>query len=123
MSWGVKTTCFKAPGVSLGGSGVSIGGVRSLRVHLLQSKGLCRFLLGFPLQFAKYTFLGTNISPPKARLKMRFLFPRWDILVPWRVSESTETFLVLPEVFLLVVIGLKQNTPPCCKYAVWKHLQ
>ena len=26
MSWGVKTTCFKAPGVSLGGSGVSIGG-------------------------------------------------------------------------------------------------
>ena len=31
MSWGVKTTCFKAPGVSLGGSGVSIGGVRSLR--------------------------------------------------------------------------------------------
>ena len=33
MSWGVKTTCFKAPAVSLGGSGVSIGGVRSLRVH------------------------------------------------------------------------------------------
>ena len=33
MSWGVKSTCFKAPGVSLGGSGVSIGGVRSLRVE------------------------------------------------------------------------------------------
>ena len=32
---GVKTTCFKAPGVSLGGSGVSIGGVRSLRVIVL----------------------------------------------------------------------------------------
>ena len=31
MSWGVKTTCLEAPGVSLGGSGVSIGGVRSLR--------------------------------------------------------------------------------------------
>ena len=28
MSWAVKTTCFKAPGVLLGGSGVSIGGVR-----------------------------------------------------------------------------------------------
>ena len=28
---GVKTTCFKGPGVSLGGSGVSIGGVRILR--------------------------------------------------------------------------------------------
>ena len=32
MSWGVKTTCFEAPGVSLGGSGVSIGGVGILRV-------------------------------------------------------------------------------------------
>ena len=32
MSWGVKTTCLEAPGVSLEGSGVSIGGVRSLRV-------------------------------------------------------------------------------------------
>ena len=33
MSWGVKTTCLEAPGVSLGGSGVSIGGVGSLRVE------------------------------------------------------------------------------------------
>ena len=24
MSWGVKTTCFKAPGVSLGGSGSGV---------------------------------------------------------------------------------------------------
>ncbi len=32
MSRGVKTTCLEAPGVSLGGSGVSIGGVGSLRV-------------------------------------------------------------------------------------------
>ena len=31
MSWGVKITCFEAPGVSLGGSGVFIGGVRILR--------------------------------------------------------------------------------------------
>ena len=31
MSWGVKTTCFEAPGVSLGGSGVSIGGVKIVR--------------------------------------------------------------------------------------------
>ena len=31
MSWGCQVaTCFKAPGVSLGGSGVSIGGVRIL---------------------------------------------------------------------------------------------
>ena len=32
MSWGVKNTFFEAPGVSLGGSGVSIGGVKILRV-------------------------------------------------------------------------------------------
>ena len=31
MSWGVKTTCFEAPGVSLGGSGVSILGVKIVR--------------------------------------------------------------------------------------------
>ena len=31
MSWAVKTTCFEALGVSLGGSGVSIGGVKILR--------------------------------------------------------------------------------------------
>ena len=37
------------------------------------------------MQARKYTLLGTNISPIKALLKMMFLFPRWDMLVPWRV--------------------------------------
>ena len=32
MSWGVKNTFFEAPVVSLGGSGVSIGGVKILSV-------------------------------------------------------------------------------------------
>ena len=32
------------------------------------------------------TLLGINISHPKAHLKMIFLFPRWDMLVPWRVN-------------------------------------
>ncbi len=31
-------------------------------------------------------FLGTNMSPTKALLKMIFLFPRWDMLVPRRVA-------------------------------------
>ena len=31
------------------------------------------------------TLLGTNISHQKSLLKMMFLFPRWDMLVPWRV--------------------------------------
>ena len=33
----------------------------------------------------KGTLLGTNISPQNGILKMIFLFPRWDMLVPWRV--------------------------------------
>ena len=36
MSWGLKTTCFEGPRkVSLGGSGVSIGGFRILREVLV----------------------------------------------------------------------------------------
>ena len=31
------------------------------------------------------TLLGTNISPKNGILKMIFLFPRWDMLIPWRV--------------------------------------
>ena len=30
------------------------------------------------------TLLGTNISHQKSLLKMIFLFPKWDVLVPWR---------------------------------------
>ena len=35
-----------------------------------------------------YTLLGTNISPKNGILKMIFLFPRWDMSVPWRVIDS-----------------------------------
>ncbi len=56
MSWGVKTTCLEAPGVSLGGSGVSIGGVGSLRVvffggvykTLIKWGGFLTLILGKP---------------------------------------------------------------------------
>ena len=33
----------------------------------------------------KGTLQGTNISPKNCILKMIFLFPRWDMLIPWRV--------------------------------------
>ena len=33
------------------------------------------------------TPLGTNISLSKAVLKMSFVFPRWDMLIPWRVLK------------------------------------
>ena len=35
-----------------------------------------------------YTLQGTNISPKNGSLKMIFLFPRWDMLIPWRVHIS-----------------------------------
>ena len=36
------------------------------------------------------TLLGTNISPPKSIFEsMIFLFPRWDMLVLWRVFISS----------------------------------
>jgi len=31
------------------------------------------------------TLQGTNISLKDGILKMMFLFPRWDMLIPWRV--------------------------------------
>ena len=37
------------------------------------------------------TLLGTNISPFKGILKMIFLFPRWDMLIPWRVPSWSLT--------------------------------
>ena len=41
------------------------------------------------------TLQGTNISHQKSHLKMIFLFPRWDMLIPWRVL-LTVFFFVLP---------------------------
>ena len=35
--------------------------------------------------FGVYTLQGTNISPQIGMLKMIFHFPRWDMLIPWRV--------------------------------------
>ena len=44
----------------------------------------CGSMLRFP---CGYTLQGTNISPKTGILKMMFLFPRWDMLVPWRVTN------------------------------------
>ena len=38
-----------------------------------------------------FTLLGTNISPEKSILKMIFLFPRWDMLISWRVIPRSVT--------------------------------
>ena len=34
------------------------------------------------------TLQGTNISPEKSIWKMIFLFPRWDMLISWRVTTK-----------------------------------
>ena len=36
-----------------------------------------------------HTLQGTNISPQNGILKMIFLFPWWDMLIPWRVYLPT----------------------------------
>ena len=49
--------------------------------------------VGVPDFETKSTVLGTNISPFKGLLKIIFLFFRWDMLVPWRVTSTSEFFL------------------------------
>ena len=56
----------------------------------------CVFSYTFLHSFEKYrqmlfsrkiTLQETNISPKNGILKMIFLFPRWDMLIPWRVGH------------------------------------
>ena len=39
------------------------------------------------------TLQGTNISPKNGILKMIFLFPRWDMLIPWRVISGLALYI------------------------------
>ena len=41
-------------------------------------------------RYGRYTLQGTNISQ-NGILKMIFLFPRWDMLIPWRVEVFKST--------------------------------
>ena len=106
MSWGVKTTCFKAPGVSLGGSGVSIGGVRILRVVV---KGDSQKFAGpefdmfdfFPHEnclfkhlkekfanqmFASNVLFGKNLGPKVKSIVKKCLFASGVVLLEGSVS-------------------------------------
>ena len=42
--------------------------------------------------YDRVTLLGTNISPKNGILKMIFPFPRWDMLVPWRVELKIDPY-------------------------------
>ena len=50
-----------------------------------------------------YTLLGTNISHQNSLLKMIFLFPRWDMLVSWRVYYCYRHGLAIVAWFFLGV--------------------
>ena len=39
-----------------------------------------------------FTLQGTNISHQQSLLKMIFLFPRWDMLIPWRVYNKNPSW-------------------------------
>ena len=57
--------------------------IQSWWFHSNQFSASCKFVAS--IIGLKYTLKGTNISPKNGILKMIFLFPRWDMLVPWRV--------------------------------------
>ena len=51
------------------------------------------------------TLQGTNISPKNGILKMIFLFPRWDMLIPWRVKlEPLFFFGIDPSAWVATMI-------------------
>ena len=64
----------------------------------------------------KYTLLETNISPEKSILKMIFLFPRWDMLIPWRVTpkvyQNAWKNISLEDEFPVCVHSRGQLLPP-----------
>ena len=45
------------------------------------------------------TLQGTNISPQNIILKMILLFPRWDMLIPWRVPLFACSRIWIPLTF------------------------
>ena len=61
------------------------------------------------------TLQETNISPKNGILKMIFLFPRWDMLIPWRVVDftavSSKTTSGCGEICRQHLVAWLQSTP------------
>jgi len=57
------------------------------------------------------TLPGINISHQKSPLKMSFLFPRWDMLIPWRVILAASLFGVVFCSFRQIFWKLHINQP------------
>ena len=76
------------------------------------SLGFCLVTL-YTKKLASFTLQGTNISPKNGILKMIFLFPRWDMLIPWRVLCLTSSKVPFPKSWPLRVFWLR---------ACWNYL-
>ena len=57
-----------------------------------------------------FTLLGTNISSKNGILKMIFLFPRWDMLISWRVY--IQGFYIFQKPWLTSFEGIPQHLIP-----------
>ena len=70
--------------------------------HILRSAKVSTVCRNMPRWYKPswfLTLLVPNISPPNGILKLIFLFPRWDMLVPWRVDAhgiSATSMLLQP---------------------------
>ena len=49
--------------------------------------------------YSEDTLQGTNISPKNGILKMIFLFPRWDMLISWRIFTNIWMDLMTTSIF------------------------
>ena len=82
--------------IRAGGSYVNVDGCKgNKQIETTLSK--IEFIPSVKLNRApENTLLGTNISSEKSILKMIFLFPRWDMLISWRVNWclGDDTFLL-----------------------------
>ena len=65
--------------------------VLKIGLGLNAPKGNYKFLQPLTCKGHITTLLGTSISPEKSILKMIFLFPRWDMLISWRVYIPTNS--------------------------------
>ena len=93
LSWYMLSTWWVFPWLSQGHfSGWRKAPFSSLPNHSLWQPGQKMPFGGFHRRNNSFRFidtlLGTNISPEKSILKMIFLFPRWDMLISWRVNKG-----------------------------------
>ena len=70
-----------------------------------------------------YTLLGTNISPEKSMLKMIFLFPRWDMLISWRVVTLFEIVWFWTMSHYFAQIHLVTWEKKTCVVLLWNMIQ